>query len=164
MRHKKERGQRRKLKALIKNINQIHFLNNTNEPYEYYSVPSDQFISSSKTSSKIKTEFCKAWLDKTAEIIEQKSCVQSFCKVVAVIDEFDLWASQIIIFYDEDYYESFWSRNTMEQTWKVIDREGMSFIKERHIETNLKEKGYFETGNDLEVIHKSILWFYGDVC
>ena len=163
MRYKKQRGQKRKLRVLHKNINQICPFQNTDGQYEHFHVPSGQFISSPKTRGKIKTAFCKAWLDKTAEIMDQKPCGLSFCKVVALIDEFDLWESQIIIFYDEDYYNSFWSRDSVAQTWDPIFKEGMSFIQCRHIDSNLKEKGYYETITDRDVTQKTRLWFYGDV-
>ena len=163
MRYKKQRGQKRKLKALLNNINQICPFQNTDCQYEHFHVPSGQFISSPKTRGKIKTAFCKAWLDKTAEIIEQKPSGLPFCRVVALIDEVDLWESQIIIFYDKNYYDSFWSRDSVEQTWVPIVKQGMSFIQCRHIDTSLKEKGYYETIIDLDFIHKTRLWFYGDV-
>ncbi len=83
--------------------------------------------------------------------------------MVAVIDELDFGESQIIIFYDENYYNSFWLRNTTEQTWNPIVKQGMSFIQERHIESPLKEKGYYETIVDSDFTHKTILWFYGEI-
>ena len=163
MKYKKQRGQKRKLTALIRNIYQIKPFENTNCQYEHFHVPCSQFISSPKTYGRIKTQFCKAWLDKTAEIMEQKPDCLSFCKVVSVIDEFDLWKSQIIIFYDKKYYNSFWSRTSGEQIWKPIESQGKSFIQERHIESNLKEKGYYEIISDFEYSHRTALWFYGDV-
>lgn len=163
MKYKKQRGQKRKLKSLLVKINQIQPFQNTDYRYEHFHVPCSQFISSPKTSGKIKTQFCKAWLDKTAEIIEQKPKYLSFCKIVAVVDEFDLWESQIIIFYDENYYNSFWSRNYTERAWNPISEQVRSLIQIRHIETNLKEKGYLETITDLDFIKKTNLWFYGDV-
>lgn len=95
--------------------------------------------------------------------MEQKPDCLSFRKVVAVIDEFDLWESQIIIFYDKNYYNSFWSRTSGEQIWEPIENQGRSFIQERHIESTLKEKCYLETIDDFEYFHKTILWFYGDI-
>ena len=163
MRYKKERGQKRKWKALQNNIQQIYPFQNTDCEYEHFHVPCSQFISSPKTSRKIKTTFCKVWFDKTAEIIEQKPCNLSFCKVIAVIDELDFWNSQIIIFYDENYYNSFWLRDSNEQTWDPIVNSNMSFIRKRHLESNLKEKGYYETITDLDFTYKTILWFYGDI-
>ena len=163
MKYKKQRGQHRKFKALCNNINQICYFQNVDCPYEHFHVPSDPFISSSKTSGKIKTAFCEAWLAKTVEIIEHKPCNLPFCKVVAVIDERNLWNSQIIIFYDENYYDSFWLRDSVEQTWTPFVKQDKSFIKERHIESNLKEKGYYETITDLDFTYKTVLWFYGEV-
>lgn len=151
------------MKALRNNINQICPFQNTDYKYEHFHVSCGRFISSPKTSGKIKTAFCKAWLDKTAEIIEQKPCALPFCKVVAVIDELDFWNSQIIIFYDESYYNSFWLRDSTEQTWNPIVKKSMSFIQKRQIKSNLKEKGYYETITDLNSINKTILWFYGDI-
>ena len=115
-----------------------------------------------KHTEKLK-QFCNAWLDKTAEIVEKKPNHLSFCKVVALIDEFNLWESQIIIFYDKNYYSSFWSRNSIEQSWYPIDKDGLSFLQERNINSNLKEKGYIETVNEDEYSHKTKLWFYGEI-
>ena len=163
MSHKKQRGQKRKLKALLRNINQISFFQNIDCPFEHFHVPCSPFISSPKTSGRIKTAFCKAWLAKTVEIIEHKPCDLPFCKVVAVINERNLWDSQIIIFYDENYYDSFWLRDSLEQTWIPVVKKDESFIKERHIESSLREKGYYETIADLDLTRKTTLWFYGEL-
>lgn len=163
MKYKKQRGQRRKIKNLLFNIEQITPFADTSDRYEHFHVPSDQFISSPKTSGKIKTVFCKAWLQKTTETLAQKPKTIPFCKVVAVIDESNLWESQIIIFYDEDYYNSFWARSSAKQTWLPIDSDTRSFAKERNIKISLKEKGYVEILSDEDVQRKSVLWFYGDI-
>ena len=109
MKYKKERGQSRKLKTLIDNIHLIVPFENTDIRYEHFHVPSGPFISSPKTSGKVKTAFCKVWLQKAEEILKQKPSNLPFCKVVAIINEGDLWESQIVIFYDKKYYESFWT-------------------------------------------------------
>ncbi|MBP3555918.1 MAG: DUF3916 domain-containing protein, partial [Clostridia bacterium] len=86
-----------------------------------------------------------------------------FCKVVAIINEGDLWESQIVIFYDKKYYESFWTRNTSEQTWTLIDDPTKSFIKKRNIKTQLNETGYLEIRSEIDSNKKSALWFYGEL-
>lgn len=163
MKYKKQRGQRRKLNALIENINQFAPFMDTNTPYEHFHVPCGQFISSSKTSAKVKTAFCKAWLQKTENLIKQKPSALPFCKVVAVIDENDLWESQIIIFYDKTYYNTFWTRNSPNQSWKPIEDHAKSFVKERNIKTELKEISYLETVLEVDFKNKSTLWFYGEI-
>ena len=163
MKYQKQRGQHRKIKNLLLNIEQITPFTDISDRYEHFHVPSDQFISSPKTSEKIKTAFCRTWLQKTAGIIGQKPKDIPFCKVVAVIDEGNLWESQIIIFYDEDYYNSFWERSSVEQTWLPIDSDTRSFAKEHNIKTSLKEKEYIEILSDEDKQSKSTLWFYGDI-
>ena len=151
MKYKKERGQSRKLKTLIENIHIIVPFENTDIRYEHFHVPGGPFISSPKTSGKVKTAFCKAWLQKTEEIIQQKPLDLPFCKVVAIIDEGNLW------------YESFWKRNTSEQTWTLIDDPTKSFIKKRNIKTQLNETGYLEIRSEIDSNKKSALWFYGEL-
>lgn len=163
MKSKKQRGQRRKLKTLKENIKCIEAFQDTSCKFEHFHVPCGMFISSPKTSGKIKTEFCKAWLEKTAEIIEQKPADIDFCKVVALIDEFDFWESQIIIFYDKEYYDSFWNRNSQEQKWNLLTGQDVSFVKKRNINCTLKEKGYEEIYTDEDYTRKTILWFYGEI-
>ena len=163
MKYKKERGQSRKLKTLIDNMHLFVPFENTDVRYDHFHVPSGPFISSPKTSGKVKTAFCKAWIQKTEEFINQKPLDLTFCKVVAIIDEDDLWESQIVIFYDENYYKSFWARSASEQTWTPIKDPAKSFIKERNIETQLTEIGYLETISEVDFNKKSALWFYGDI-
>lgn len=92
------------------------------------------FIESPKTAGKVKTAFCKKWLEK---------------------------AEQIIIFYSQSYYDSFWDRNDSLQIWEVLDSKSYSFVKSRNIKTALSEIGYIESINFDEHCEKSILWFYG---
>ena len=161
--YKKERGQSRKLKALTENTHLFVPFEDTDIRYEHFHVPSGPFISSPKTSGKVKTAFCKVWLQKAEEIIKQKPSDLPFCKVVAIIDESDLWESQIVIFYDEKYYGAFWTRNTPEQTWAIIEDPTKSFIKERNIKTQLNEMGYLETISGIDFNKKSVLWLYGEI-
>jgi hypothetical protein len=163
MRYAKQRGQSRRAKSLLSNIDRITPYADTGGRYEHFHVPCGPFISSPKTSGTIKTDFCRAWLEKTALILEQKPKELSFCKVVALIDTADLWESQIIIFYDESYYREFWSRDSEEQTWTPLSENNGSFAKARNMKTSLKEKGYLELRRDEGVSRRSVLWFYGDV-
>ena len=163
MKYKKQRGQERKLKSLIKNIQDIVPFEDTSLPFEHFHVPCGPFISSPKTSSKIKTAFCKAWIKKTESIIKQKPSDLPFCKAVALIDSTELWDSQIIIFYSEDHYRSFWDRNTPEQLWTLIDNTEKSFAKEHNIKTELNEICYSETITEDDLNKTSTLWFYEEI-
>lgn len=160
---KKQRGQYRKLNTLLKNIDSFVPFQRTNEGFEHFHVPSSAFISSPKTYGKVKTAFCRKWLETTEKFIEQKPSELSFCKIVAVIDESDLWYSQIIIFYSKDYYDAFWKRKGPEVKLELIKDKNISFIKSRNIKTHLFEKGYREMIFEDDFCSQSTLWLYGEL-
>lgn len=110
MKYKKVRGQKRRIKSLLKNIEDITPLFNFTGKCEHFHVPCGRWISEPKTSSKVKTEFCRKWAAKTHEIIADKPNNHKFCKVVACITSPCFWDSQIIIFYDENYFNEFFDR------------------------------------------------------
>ncbi len=135
---------------------------NTNLIYEHFHVPGEQWIESAKTSGKIKSIFVKKWLEKTVQIYNSKPKELPFCKVIAVVNEPYFWSSQIIIFYDKDYYDNFFDRNSGCQIWTPINNV-ISFLRQRNINCSLSEKGYTETVYDEGSTITSNLWFYGDV-
>ncbi|MDE5985621.1 MAG: DUF3916 domain-containing protein [Eubacterium sp.] len=159
---KKQRGQQRKLKRMFGYIDDFTPFADIECGYEHFHVPSSQFIDSRQTSGKIKTAFCRKWLEAAGKFISQKPIDLQFCKVVAVIDTAGYWNSQIIIFYDEEYYKSFWQRTGPEQFWIPIEK-SKSFCKIRNITTTLPEIGYVEKIAEDNNIIQSELWFYGDV-
>lgn len=103
MDRKKQRGQGRRIKALLSRIDEWTPFQKQEQSFEHFHVLDSSWIESPKTSSKIKTLFIKKWLDKTAEFIANKPQNLPFCKVAAVIDYPHLWSSQLVIFYDKDY-------------------------------------------------------------
>ena len=70
--------------------------------------------------------------------------------------------SQIIIFYNQKYYETFWNRHGDYQKWFKIS-DGRSLMKERNIVTDLKEYGFKEILTDEDYTSVSQIWFYGEV-
>lgn len=107
---KKQRGQRRKLKQLVRAMDQWTPFTKTGEACEHFHVPSDWFIQHPKTYGKVKSAFRQAWIKKTEEMIAAKPEHLPFCKIVSCIISPELWSSQIIIFYDEEYYKDFGDR------------------------------------------------------
>lgn len=155
----RQRGQVRKLQRKIKAIEPFVDID---AEYERFLVPSSPFIQAPTTSDEIKTEFCRMWLDKTTEIIAEKPRDLPYCKVVAMINVPNFWNSQIIIFYNEEYYSSFWNRSGPYQVWSPIASDA-SLKMERNIKTDLLEKGYAETISDEDESSGCLLWFYGDI-
>ncbi len=160
MHYGKSRGQKRKFKMLLRWMDTFEPFKKTDEEEEHFHVPCGTWLAMPKTSGRIKTEFCRKWLEKTEEFIAKKPNELPFCKVVAAITYPDVRDSQIIIFYDEKYYSTFWNRNGEYQKWTPT--EGRSFAKERNIETRLYETGYIEELFDEDYNCKSYIWFYGE--
>lgn len=142
MKNKKVRGQKRKLNNLLRDIDSITPSFDFKGEYEHFHIPCGWWISEPKTSRKVKTEFCRKWLEKTRKIIDSKPQSHGFCKVVANIVTPCFWNSQIIIFYDEQYYNTFFDRKGNYQVWIPI--ENYSFAASRGISADLNEKGYLE--------------------
>ena len=162
----KSRGQSKKYKRLLKNIDKIKAYEDKAEieewGFEHFHVPCRVWLDMPRTSSKIKTEFCKAWIRKTEEILKAKPEEFEFCKVVCCLCIPHLRNSQIIVFYTRKYYESFWERHCGYQEWEDLP-EGQSLMKERNIVTDLKETGFKETLTDEDYTAIQRLWFYGEV-
>lgn len=97
MRNSKVRGQKRRLNSLLNNIDKIQPSFDYIGEYEHFHVPCGWWISEPKTSSGVKTEFCKKWLKKTQEIINSKPKNNKFCRVVADITSPCFWNSQISV-------------------------------------------------------------------
>lgn len=162
-RKKKQRGQSRKLKAMFRYIDDFQPFVRTDNTFEHFHVPSGIWINSPKTSGKLKTEFCRKWLAKTEEFISQKPEDIPFCKVAAAICVPYFQSSQIIIFYDADYFNSFWERTGAYQIWTPMEAK-RSFCRERNISTALKEKGFHEKiTEDEDSVFEDDLWFYGEI-
>ena len=159
----KQRGQHRKWRKLRERIYEIsdRAFRDTDQAFEHFHVPSDQFIDSRKTSGKIKTAFCRAWIEETERLTRQKPIDVDFCKVVCFLCPTDLWSSQIIVFYDIDYYDSFWDRSNEYQQWCRC-KTNRSLLAERNIKTNLPELLIRESIRDEEDVFYFDLWFYGE--
>ena len=160
---KKSRGQARRLKLLLKNIDGFVAYEDTDCEFEHFHVPSNPWIEWPKTSGKIKTAFIKKWLEKTEEIIARKPEGLPFCRVVAVICEPYLWDSQIIVFYSERYYSTFWDRKGPYQTWTPIEDKSQSLLARRNIACALPEEGYYEVLAEEDGDRRCRLWYYGEV-
>ena len=161
MKFNKQRGQGRKLKSLLNYIDGFVPFEETKDKYDHFHVPcSSDFISNPKTRSKIRTAFLKKWIETTEKWIEEsKTQAFPFCKVVTVIDEGNLWESQIIIFYDKSYYDNFFERNDEGQIWTQLDNK-KSFIKRHGLQTHLTEVCICQKYTDEDYFFESFMWVY----
>ena len=161
---KKSRGQQRKLNELCRRIDEFVPFMKIECKYEHFHVPCDNFLEHPKTSSKIKTSFFAKWLDTAEKFISEKPAGFDFCRVVAAIYPDHLWDSQIIIFYDQEYYDWFFTRgNVSDEAWTPINDSSRSFAKERNIQTPLAELGYIHGYTEDATYAEDKIWFYGEI-
>ncbi len=85
-----------------------------NDRYWHMHLPVSQaFIDSPKTPHAIKRDCIQLLIDRVEHLISIRPPSNRNNKVLAAIDLPDLFGSQIIIFYDEEYYKSFFIDKTI---------------------------------------------------
>lgn len=102
-------------------------------------------------------------IEKTEQILSEKPEGLPFCKVVAIIYPRELIRTQIIIFYDKDFYDYILSEKGHKLCWTKIEDKPRSFTVKRNIKTSLDEKGYIDRSPSLDGIEKQELWLFGEV-
>lgn len=165
---KKIRGKTRKFKemeiALIESTSKFPKVD-LEYGYWHLHIPTSQrFIDSYKTPVSLRRKFIQLIIDRVEFLINNKVESDVPTRVIACINSPNLWDSQIIVFFGEDYYKSFFDRNTEYQKWK-------SLLKQRNIcrEWNLnlpkmlKVKGYKEEIYDEDLYYEGELWFIGEL-
>jgi len=71
--------------------------------------------------------------------------------------------SQIIIFFSENHFRTFFERNTQAQRWVLIKSKSLSKEWNLALPTGFSERGYREERKDEDGFHKSQIWFIGQL-
>jgi len=117
--------------------------------YWHLHVPCNQMLLDSKVTLSYTKSGCIKLLIERIEYLKRIAPVETEnFKIVVCISIPCLWDSQIIIFKDEEYYNSFFIRETREQKWTLLNRQ-QSFVDK----WNLKIPEYFEVKGFLEEIY-----------
>ncbi len=125
---------------------------------------SQSFIDSSRTPSDVRKLCMQTLIDRTKHLIDIKPALDVKTRVVALISLPELWESQIIVFFGEDYFGGFFDRDDEEQRWTLLPFE-RSILKELDLKMpgGLTEIGYLEEINDEDGEAISELWFIGEL-
>ncbi|NMF07166.1 DUF3916 domain-containing protein [Clostridium beijerinckii] len=163
MERKKQRWYKREVKRVIRTIDNFYSVFNplVNKPFsdEYFKIYANLFF---KPKGKDRREIFERLVRKTEEILTSKPEDIGFCKIILVVYEENLAHSQILIFYENSYYSTFWDRKDIKyQKWSRISKG--SLIAGLNVMTNLAEAGYLEEVSDEFGYRKQRIWFYGDV-
>jgi hypothetical protein len=162
---KRLRGKRQKLERLLAQIDAFEPFRCREQRYEHFHVPCcRQLLEGPGTRGWVQTAFCRKWLETAERFLAEKPADLPFCKVVAVLEWPGLWDSQLIIFYDSAYYDSFWDRQGPWQTWTPLPADAVPETCRRGIRTALRARGYAQCLRDEENGRefRDTLWFYGE--
>lgn len=128
---KKIRGIKKKVKNLLESI----YKNTSNYPnsdiyktgYVNYTLPCYQgFIDCTDQMTNVRQQTCQALIDSTQILIQQKPLHLKDTKVVLTLCLPNIWYSQITVFFDLQYYQAFFKRNSLYQTWLPVCLYGSS--------------------------------------
>jgi hypothetical protein len=166
---RKVRGQKRKVNKLKKNLAEIgNFFpeeSYVNAPYYNYHLPCSQRLLDSKNSSnKIRKTAMQLLIDAAVRLRKVRPSNLADKKIVVAIYLPHLWDSQIIIFYDLEYYENFFNRNTDSQRWTPI-KNTKSILDNYALDCpkDFKALGFNEEINDGDFHAKNEIWCIGEI-
>lgn len=165
--HGKIRGLRRKCKRMklmiLKETSVFPEAKSGNKQYWHLHLPvSEKFIDSYSTPKRVRRFCIKILLQQVKHLIEHR-VTESFCKVVAAISFPNLIDSQIIVFFDEHYWSTFFSRESSYQRWIPLSKE-RSFLMENSLLSFscLSEKGFKQITRYEGFYQENEIWFFGD--
>ncbi|EKQ57613.1 MULTISPECIES: DUF3916 domain-containing protein [unclassified Clostridium] len=144
MERKKQRWYKREVKRIVRTIDNFYSVFNplVNEPFsdEYFKIYANLFF---KPKGKDRTEIFQHLIGKTEEMLMSKPEDIGFCKIILAVYEENFSHSQILIFYESSYYNTFWDRKDIRyQKWSKVNKG--SLIERLNMITNLAEVGYLE--------------------
>lgn len=167
MRDKKVRGLKRKVRNMIRRIDE-----ETNDfPLDFYNgywhlhLPVAQgFIDSNKTPFGIKRLCVQHLLERAKHLIEIKPSSRDTYRVVVYSSIQALFDSQIIVFVGDTYFKDFFNRNDEFQKWIPLPKE-RSFESEWkiNISQNMSILRFKEEITEDGDVYKRDIWFIGEV-
>ncbi|MGG0029620.1 DUF3916 domain-containing protein [Bacillus safensis] len=168
MREKKVRGRKRKTDQMVTRIeeNTQKFPADFEHGYWHLPLPvAYDFISSSKTPTKIKRLCIQTLLNRAEHLIDIKPNDGETYRVVVAVDVQGFWGSQIILFKGDAYFQNFFDRHDDNQKWLPLPA-GRDFQREwglsvsKHMQTvGFKEIISSEDG----ISYEGERWFMGEL-
>ena len=165
---KKIRGKTRKFKEmecrLIELTSKFPDIDLEHECWHLHMPISQRFIDSYKTPISLRRKYIQLIIDRVDFLINNKGVYDMEVRVVACINLPSLWDSQIIVFWNDDYFKSFFYRNTEYQKWISLSKE-RDICREWNINLprNMTVKAYKEEIYDDDLSYEGELWFIGEL-
>jgi len=165
---KKIRGKKRKSIDMVEGIirDSKNFPNiDIENGYWHMHLPIKQsFINSDKTPIKVKRQCIQTIIDCTNKLISMKPKSAIPVRVIAYVNFPDLWYSEIIVFFGDNYYKGYFERDNEYQKWIPLE-DKRDIVKEWNIKipNTFVAKGYKEILYNDDSIYKNELWYLGEV-
>lgn len=163
---KKIRGISRKFNAMKRRIEHLteNFPLEDNGYWHIHLPVAQAFIDSQKTPFSIRRKCIQLLIESVHHLISIRPEEVKKYKVVAAINLPELFDSQIIIFYEDNYYNSFFERNDDCQRWTLLPS-----TRNIYAEWNLRKlpnlgvRGYKEVIVDEDFSYEGEIWFIGEI-
>lgn len=163
------RGLRRKCQAMVESIGDLAECIPVEYPrvrgYWHAKLPVSQaFIDSPRAPRSVRCLCIQAMLDAAEQIRNTQSSRKIDCRVVTTINLPNLFSSEIIVFFGDDYFSRFFDRNTPEHSWVALPlRRSLQREWSLRLPAGWIERGYKETIADEDHHHVGEIWFFGDL-
>lgn len=168
-RRSKVRGARRKCSGMIEAIREatLVFPEEHAPGWQYWHMhlPVDQaFIDSQKTPHWVRRQCMQCLIDGAERLKGLKPKSDDTIRVVASISLPQLWDSEIIVYFSQEYFDKVFSFEPEWRTWTPL-RESRSVSKERclTIPEGFQERGYHLRVRDEELPYDGDRWFIGEL-
>lgn len=166
---KKIRGTRRKMAAFLARLrSETERFPKEDRPgcgYWHLHMPvSKAFVDSASTPLSIRRTFIQAVLDAASRLRDLKPIYGGQnVRIVASINLPCLFDSQITIFFDDDYYSTFFTRQSAEQRWSTLPAErDLQREQSLNIPEGFQQKGFRESISDEDYSSEGEVWFFGE--
>ncbi len=165
---KKVRGAKRKSNQMIRDINELTSqFPDVDLEYGYWHMHlpvAQTFIDSSKTPMYIRKLCVQSLINGVERLINIRPKLNISSRVVASIDLPHLWHSQIIVFFGDEYFNSFFKRDNTYQKWTPLPKE-RSLVREwnLYLPEIFEFRGYKEELQDEDYKAVNELWFIGEL-
>jgi hypothetical protein len=168
LRARKLRGIRRNCRKLIERVNAIgNGYPEEDRPgcgYWHEHLPADLgFIDSPRTPYGVR-QSCIQALVNTADHLRKRRPAGLDSRVVAAISVPNLWDAQIIVFFGQEYWSTFFDRSSPDQEWTPLPR-SRSIVREcaLSVPEEMMERGYREIIRDDDYESRTEIWFIGEL-
>ncbi len=158
---KKIRGLKHKHKTLKKRISDICsvFPENTGTYWHMHMPCSNSILDYPKVRHKFSQDLAGFLIEQSKHLNTLKP-KDHFAKIVCYLPLSYLWDAQIIIFFNEEYYDSFFRRNDKYQKWIPIELSQALKSRWHIFDDSTNFRGYHEKTNDEECSSEQDIWFY----